>query len=202
VLRAEARQRELPFVHGSSFGFRGHRFECIVPSLKEGRGLFKVAMGYRSGWGRTAVLQPPGLDPFDPYRDSEYEDEDRYHVLQSARMPDDLRAAIFAGTTPAGTRPGDYYVQVNRYDRGDYVLPHRDSLQQGLYMLTTTGQDGLNAQHDRTTMVFVPDRAGTFVGHDPHAWHWVDPVAAEERYTLVTIPPLPHRSGTEPDRLG
>jgi hypothetical protein len=145
---------------------------------------------------------PPGLNPFDPYRDSEYEDEDRYHVLQSARMPDDLRAAIFAGTTPAGTRPGDYYVQVNRYDRGDYVLPHRDSLQQGLYMLTTTGQDGLNAQHDRTTMVFVPDRAGTFVGHDPHAWHWVDPVAAEERYTLVTIPPLPHRSDTEPDRLG
>jgi hypothetical protein len=57
VLRAEARRRELPFVHGSSFGFRGHRFECIVPSLKEGRGLFKVAMGYRSGWGRTAVLQ-------------------------------------------------------------------------------------------------------------------------------------------------
>lgn len=57
VLRAEAARRGLPFVHGSSFGFRAHRFECVVPSLKEGRGLFKVAMGSRAGWGRTAVLR-------------------------------------------------------------------------------------------------------------------------------------------------
>ncbi|MEE2036830.1 hypothetical protein Q8791_06295 [Nocardiopsis sp. CT-R113] len=141
----------------------------------------------------SAPPRPPGSDPFDPYRDSEYEDDDRYHVLPSDRMPDDLRAAIFAGAAPAGTRPGDYYVQVNRYDRGDYVLPHRDSLRQGLYMLTTSDKDGLNAQHDEATVVFVPDRAGTFVEHDPRAWHWVDPVAGEERFTLVTIPPLPHR---------
>ena len=57
VLRSEARRRGLPFSHGSSFGFRAHRFECIVPSLKEGRGLFKVAMGARAGWGRAAVLE-------------------------------------------------------------------------------------------------------------------------------------------------
>ncbi|MFE6308613.1 hypothetical protein [Nocardiopsis sp. NPDC057823] len=147
----------------------------------------------------AAPPRPPEADPFDPYRDSEYEDDDRYHVLQSARMPDDLRAAIFAAITPEGTPMADYYVQVNRYDRGDYVLPHRDSLQQGLYMLTTSETDGLNAQHDAGTMVFVPDRAGTFIAHDPQAWHWVDPVASEERYTLVTIPPLPHRAGGLPD---
>jgi hypothetical protein len=146
----------------------------------------------------AAPPRPPGTEPFDPYRDSEYEDDDRYHVLQSARMPDDLREAIFAAVTPGGTRMADYYVQVNRYDRGDYVLPHRDSLQQGLYMLTTSESDGLNAQHDAGSVVFVPDRAGTFIAHDPQAWHWVDPVAAEERYTLVTIPPLPHRTGGLP----
>jgi len=57
VLRDEARRRGLPLVHGSSFGFRAHRFECVIPSLREGRGLFKVAMGSRAGWGRTAVLE-------------------------------------------------------------------------------------------------------------------------------------------------
>ncbi|MBE3001059.1 hypothetical protein IDM40_20530 [Nocardiopsis sp. HNM0947] len=57
VLRSQACRRGLPFSHGSSFGFRAHRFECIVPSLKEGRGLFKVAMGARGGWGRSAVLE-------------------------------------------------------------------------------------------------------------------------------------------------
>ncbi|MEU3309550.1 hypothetical protein ACWGSK_14140 [Nocardiopsis sp. NPDC055551] len=57
VLRSQARRRGLPFSHGSSFGFRAHRFECIVPSLKEGRGLFKVAMGARAGWGRAAVVE-------------------------------------------------------------------------------------------------------------------------------------------------
>lgn len=140
--------------------------------------------------------RPSGAPVFDPYRDSEYEDDDRYHVLQSAEMPDDLRKAVFAAITPEGTSMGDYYVQVNRYDRGDYVLPHRDSLRQGLYMLTDSEPDGLNAQHDPETVVFVPDRAGTFVEHDPGAWHWVDPVVSEERFTLVTIPPLPHRENS------
>ncbi|MFD3683202.1 hypothetical protein ACFWTE_00070 [Nocardiopsis sp. NPDC058631] len=101
---------------------------------------------------------------------------------------------VVGDAAPAGTRRDDYYVQVSRYDRGDYVLPHRDSLRQGLYMLTTSDRDGLNAQHDEATVVFVPDRAGTRVEHDPRAWHWVAPVAAEERFTLVTIPPLPPRA--------
>jgi len=166
----------------------------IVALARRHRGLFDDHPG-------PSVPPPtPGRDPFDPYRDSEYEDEDRYHVLASDRMPADLRAAIFAAATPPGTRQGDYWVQVNRYDRGDYVLPHRDALRQGLYMLTTSRADGLNAQHDAGTTVFVPDRAGAYVEHDPRAWHWVDPVAAEERFTLVTIPPLPHRA--VPPRVG
>jgi len=141
----------------------------------------------------NAVRQrPPGWDPFDPYRDSEYEDDDQYHVMGPDQMPAELHAAIIAGIAPAGSDTTDLYVQLNRYEVGDYVLPHRDSLQQGLYVLTTSEQDALVAQNADGQMVRLSDSAGTFVTHDPLAWHWVDPVVDHVRYTLVTIPALPH----------
>ncbi|MGE0492949.1 MAG: hypothetical protein AB7S38_27305 [Vulcanimicrobiota bacterium] len=49
VISQEVRRRELPFAMGSSFGFRGHRFETIIPSIRDRQGLFKVALGSRSG---------------------------------------------------------------------------------------------------------------------------------------------------------
>lgn len=135
----------------------------------------------------------PDRDPFDPYRDSEYEDDDRYHVLQANRMPTDLLMAVLRGITEADSDLSRFYVQINRYDRGDYVLPHRDKVQQGLYMLTSSTRDGLVAQDNDGRMNFVDDQAGALVLHDPLAWHWVDPVHEGPRYTLVTIPPRPPR---------
>ncbi len=136
--------------------------------------------------------RPPDEAPFDPYRDSEYEDDDRYHVLHGDRMSQELRAAILAGIVPPGHSPGRLYVQINRYDPGDYVLPHRDEFQQGLYMLTTSEWNALIVQNAHGHAVRVPDRAGTYLTHDPRAWHWVDPVVDDTRYTIVTIPALPH----------
>lgn len=133
----------------------------------------------------------PEWDPFDPYRDSEYEDDDQYHVMEADRMPAELHAAILTGILPPGVDPAGLYVQVNRYDPGDYVLPHRDSLQQGLYMLTTSEVDALVVQDAECRAVRVTDRAGRYITHDPRAWHWVDPVLDHVRYTLVTIPALP-----------
>ncbi|MEU7530395.1 hypothetical protein AB0A74_32030 [Saccharothrix sp. NPDC042600] len=49
AVRREAARRGIRFTHGSSFGFRSHRFETIVPRVAEGRGLFKVAAGAREG---------------------------------------------------------------------------------------------------------------------------------------------------------
>ncbi len=49
VVRHEVVQRGLLATHGSSFGFRGPRFETIIPRLSEGNGLFKVAAGSRGG---------------------------------------------------------------------------------------------------------------------------------------------------------
>lgn len=56
VLEYEAVARRLDLVRGSSFGFRGHRFESIIPKLSEPRGLFKIAMGFRSGGERNQVV--------------------------------------------------------------------------------------------------------------------------------------------------
>jgi hypothetical protein len=134
----------------------------------------------------------PDWDPFNPYRDSEYEDDDQYHVLQGPDMPDDLRAAILRGIAPNGLKLKNFYVQINRYDVGDYVLPHRDTMQQGLYMLTSSERNSLVVQDAAGRPVRIPDRAGTFITFDPNAWHWVDPVVDHERFTMVTIPALPH----------
>lgn len=57
VLAAEARRRGLCFDAGSSFGFRGHRYEVIIPRLADRKGLFKVAMGARGGPSRTGIVE-------------------------------------------------------------------------------------------------------------------------------------------------
>ncbi|MFB7255369.1 2OG-Fe(II) oxygenase [Streptomyces nojiriensis] len=141
----------------------------------------------------AVAARPPDRDPLDPYRDSEYEEDDRYHILEANRMPADLLTAVVRGIADADSDLSRFYVQINRYDRGDYVLPHRDKVQQGLYMLTSSTRDGLVAQGGDGRMNFVGDQAGTLVLHDASAWHWVDPVHEGPRYSLVTIPPRPPR---------
>ncbi len=46
-----------PFGRGASFGFVDHRYEFIVPVLKDQRALFKVAMGSSPGPSREGVLE-------------------------------------------------------------------------------------------------------------------------------------------------
>lgn len=41
---------------GSSFGFRHHRYETIIPNNKISKGLFKIAMGYRKGPSYNFIL--------------------------------------------------------------------------------------------------------------------------------------------------
>ncbi|MEU8234529.1 hypothetical protein AB0C12_33490 [Actinoplanes sp. NPDC048967] len=49
ALRREVARRGIRCTHGSSFGFRSHRFETIVPRVARREGLFKIASGSRSG---------------------------------------------------------------------------------------------------------------------------------------------------------
>ncbi|NMH68111.1 hypothetical protein HF072_04895 [Bacillus sp. RO3] len=49
VVNEEIKKNKVNVIYGSSFGFRHHRYEVIIPNTLEGKGLFKIAMGARKG---------------------------------------------------------------------------------------------------------------------------------------------------------
>ncbi|MEV4577354.1 hypothetical protein AB0K16_29345 [Nonomuraea jabiensis] len=57
VVREEVRRRGIRLDWGSSFGFRSHRWETIIPRVQDRRGLFKIAMGSRSGPSFEAAVE-------------------------------------------------------------------------------------------------------------------------------------------------
>jgi hypothetical protein len=132
-------------------------------------------------------LTPSGV-PFNPWRDSEYEDDDRYQVLEMNAMSVGFRNLMIKTLSPF-FKTSYFYFQINRYETEDFVLPHRDTLPQGLIMLTSSDADGLTVQTGNK-FIRVSDVPGRIVLCDAQAWHWVDPVSASPRFSLVTIPPL------------
>lgn len=57
LLEHEARARNLAFAPGGSFGFRGHRFEAIVPDTPATPGFLRVAMGAREGPSIEGIIR-------------------------------------------------------------------------------------------------------------------------------------------------
>lgn len=56
VIEEEAAARQLAFSVGGSFGFRGHRFEAIVPDLPGSPSFLRVALGARGGPSLTGII--------------------------------------------------------------------------------------------------------------------------------------------------
>ena len=139
---------------------------------------------------------------FDPLRDSEYEDHDSYQVMQREAMPPTLRTLICDSLLRSTMTTSALYFQLNRYRRGDYVLPHRDTCPQGILSLTASERDGLNIEAEPGHVQRMSDRPGRLVIHAPQAWHWVDPVSSPVRYTLVTIPHIVPRWATTSEACG
>jgi len=81
----------------------------------------------------------------------------------------------------------DYdFIQIQKYEIGEYILPHKDSYPCfGLVMLSTSEKDGLVVQQKDGSYKFYPDKAGTFVDVPKFSWHWVNPVREKTRYTAV-----------------
>jgi hypothetical protein len=82
----------------------------------------------------------------------------------------------------------DFYefIQIQKYEPGDYIVPHRDSYRVRklhLITLTTSNFDGLVCEENRK-LIFVPDIAGQYVDFPYTAAHYVSPVK-ELRYTMV-----------------
>lgn len=57
IIQHEAKKRNLELYMGSSFGFRHCRYEIIIPNINEGKGIFKVAMGYQNGKNRNMIIE-------------------------------------------------------------------------------------------------------------------------------------------------
>jgi hypothetical protein len=51
-----AKARNLRFDKGGSFGFRGHRYEAILPQAGEITPFLRIAMGARKGWSRDGII--------------------------------------------------------------------------------------------------------------------------------------------------
>jgi hypothetical protein len=82
----------------------------------------------------------------------------------------------------------DYdFLQIQKYEIGDYILPHRDAYPHfNLLMISSSGWDGLTMEDENNNFCFIPDKAGTIINIPKYKWHWVNPVREKTRYTAVT----------------
>jgi len=81
----------------------------------------------------------------------------------------------------------DYdFIQIQKYEIGEYILPHKDPYPCfGLVTLSTSDLDGIVVQQKDGTYKFITDKAGNFVDVPKFSWHWVNPVRDKTRYTAV-----------------
>lgn len=81
ILEQEAAARQLAFCIGGSFGFRGHRFEAIIPDMPESPSFLRVALGARGGPSLSGIITLlnelaacKSLDDFKPSRTPHQQD--------------------------------------------------------------------------------------------------------------------------------
>jgi hypothetical protein len=81
----------------------------------------------------------------------------------------------------------DYsFIQIQKYEIGDYILPHKDTYPLfNLVMLSTSTLDGITVEQRDGDYKFFSDVAGTFIDIPKFRWHWVNPVREKTRYTAV-----------------
>jgi hypothetical protein len=78
------------------------------------------------------------------------------------------------------------FIQVQKYEIGEYILPHKDTYPCfGLVMLSTSTLDGIVVEQLDGSYKFFQDKAGTFIDVPKFRWHWVNPVREKTRYTAV-----------------
>jgi len=112
----------------------------------------------------------------------------RFKTLKDCHMSDELKEAIFRD---ADFDPDlkDFYnfIQVQKYEPGDYIAPHRDSYSiRKLHLITLTSSDvdGLVCEDIDHNLVKIFDSAGQYIDFPYDAAHYVSPVKSL-RYSLV-----------------
>ncbi len=123
---------------------------------------------------RDDVVTPTGKSRFQTL----FWDETRQDIPQEVK---DFLMKIF------NIAEKDYsFIQIQKYEVGDYILPHKDTYPLfNLVMLSTSTLDGITVEQRDESYKFFPDVAGTFIDVPKFRWHWVNPVREKTRYTAV-----------------
>jgi hypothetical protein len=100
-------------------------------------------------------------------------------------IPEEIKTFLIEKAFKITKRDYDF-IQIQKYEIGDYILPHKDPYPCfGLVMLSTSNQDGLVVQGRDNKYTLIPDKVGTFVDVPKFTWHWVNPVREKTRYSAV-----------------
>lgn len=112
----------------------------------------------------------------------------RFKTLKSDNMSRELIDAVFKDCDFDSDLKDFYsFIQIQKYEPGDYIAPHRDSYDiQKLHLLTLTSSevDGLVCEDMQGGLVKVFDKAGQYIDFPYDAVHYVSPVK-HERYSMV-----------------
>lgn len=112
----------------------------------------------------------------------------KFKTLKEVNMSPALISAIFdeAGFDPM-LRDFHDFIQIQKYDPGDMIAPHRDAYsirKLHLITLTTSDCDGLICEDSDHSIKKIFDQAGQYIDFPYESAHWVDPVR-DLRYSLV-----------------
>lgn len=109
-----------------------------------------------------------------------------FYTLYKDNMDQELLDLIFVNLDKK-LKIINKFIQIQKYNPGDYILPHKDHVQLitklHLFTLTTSDTDGLVCEWENK-YYFLPDRAGQYIDFPLFSWHWVNPVK-HKRYSLV-----------------
>jgi hypothetical protein len=112
----------------------------------------------------------------------------KFKTLKDEVMPDELKRLIFSDADwDDETREFWEFIQIQKYDIGDYIVPHRDAYRiRKLHLVTLTSStlDGLVCETLNKELIFIPDKAGQYIDFPYSSAHYVSPVR-ELRYSIV-----------------
>lgn len=112
----------------------------------------------------------------------------KFKTLKDSQMSKKLIDAIFADSDFDPDLKDFYnFIQIQRYDPGDYIAIHRDAyIIRKLHLITLTDSeiDGLVCEDENHDLIKIYDEAGQYIDFPYDSAHYVSPVK-HTRYSLV-----------------
>lgn len=112
----------------------------------------------------------------------------QFSTLKCCDMSQELIDTIFADADFDEDLKYLYeFIQIQKYEPGDFIAPHRDSYSiRKIHLITLTNSDvdGLVCETLDKKIAKIKDIAGQYIDFPYSSVHWVDPVSTT-RYSLV-----------------